>query len=118
GLEPQSEAAAFHEWRKRVKDLWYHCRLFKARSRSADRFAERLDTLGSILGMHHNLETVRHALITPNGNGHGAVANDILGCIDRRQAALAARAVRMWRPLFRKRTRAFRRQSQDWARPR
>src|SRR5262249_24932270 len=112
-LEPQSDAAAFHEWRKCVKDLWYHCRLFKARSRSADQFAGRLDTLGSILGLHHNLETVRLALVTPSG--HGPVAKATLGCIARRQAALAARAVRLWRPLFSKRARTFRRKSQDWA---
>jgi CHAD domain-containing protein len=60
--EPTAEAV--HEWRKRVKDHWYHARLLcciwpklmKAHCEVADR-------LGDTLGKHHDLEVFQQRLV-------------------------------------------------------
>jgi len=48
-----------HEWRKRVKDHWYHLRLLENRWNAATRARERsLKELERWLGEHHNLEVL------------------------------------------------------------
>jgi CHAD domain-containing protein len=48
-----------HEWRKRVKDHWYHLRLLESRWNPAIRARERsLKELETWLGEHHNLEVL------------------------------------------------------------
>lgn len=48
-----------HEWRKRVKDHWYHLRLLESRWNPATRARERnLKELETWLGEHHNLEVL------------------------------------------------------------
>ena len=48
-----------HEWRKRVKDRWYHLRLLECRWNAAARTGEReLKELETWLGEHHNLEVL------------------------------------------------------------
>ena len=48
-----------HEWRKRVKDHWYHLRLLENRWNAATRARERsLKQLETWLGEHHNLEVL------------------------------------------------------------
>ncbi|MGO9009922.1 MAG: CHAD domain-containing protein [Bryobacteraceae bacterium] len=62
-----------HEWRKRVKDHWYHLRLLEDRWNAAARAREKdLKLLETWLGEHHNLEVL--------------------------SARLAAKAVRQWTP--------------------
>ena len=48
-----------HEWRKRVKDHWYHLRLLEPRWNTAARAREKsLKKLETWLGEHHNLEVL------------------------------------------------------------
>jgi len=48
-----------HEWRKRVKDHWYHLRLLENRWNPATRAREKdLKQLETWLGEHHNLEVL------------------------------------------------------------
>jgi CHAD domain-containing protein len=48
-----------HEWRKRVKDHWYHLRLLESRWNPVMRARERsLKELETCLGEHHNLEVL------------------------------------------------------------
>ncbi len=48
-----------HEWRKRVKDHWYHLRLLESRWDAATRAREKnLKELETWLGEHHNLEVL------------------------------------------------------------
>jgi CHAD domain-containing protein len=52
-----------HEWRKRVKDHWYHLRLLESRWNPAMRARERsLKELETWLGDHHNLEVLAERL--------------------------------------------------------
>lgn len=52
-----------HEWRKRVKDHWYHARLLcPIWQKPMKVHGEVADQLGDLLGKHHDLEVFRHKL--------------------------------------------------------
>jgi CHAD domain-containing protein len=47
---------AHHDWRKRVKDLYYQCELFRdTRIGPSKHKRQALDVLGALLGFHHDL---------------------------------------------------------------
>lgn len=55
--------AAFHEWRKRTKYHWYHCRLLKHLWRPVMRSrAEGVSRLADILGDEHDLSVFRETV--------------------------------------------------------
>lgn len=55
---------AFHEWRKRVKDLWYDTRLLKKLWPPVmDTFASEAHQLSSILGEAQDIAELRHFLL-------------------------------------------------------
>lgn len=59
----EPSAAAFHEWRKRVKDLWYQVRLFAgAWPETLGTLADELHLLSDHLGDGHNLDLLESAL--------------------------------------------------------
>jgi CHAD domain-containing protein len=87
----------FHDWRKRVKDHWYHCRLLKylwpepMRTR-----ADELKSLSELLGDDHDLAVFRQTLktlpattLSPSESGvlHAAIRN--------RQRTLRAAALKL-----------------------
>ena len=56
-------AAAFHEWRKRVKDLWYQMRLFApACPVMLEPLADEIHRLSDALGDAHDLDLLESAL--------------------------------------------------------
>lgn len=82
----------FHEWRKRIKYLWYHTRIL--RNLWPDLLAELADqthNLADYLGDDHDLAELRHLLLTRPElfNSEGAM-EDLIECINRRQAELKA----------------------------
>jgi len=56
--EESGTAEDLHEWRKRVKDQWYHVRAFGGNDE------EKLKKLQRLLGHHHDLEVLRAAAPT------------------------------------------------------
>jgi len=85
-----------HEWRKRVKDLWYHLRLVRgARPGALGKAADRANELSDLLGDHHDLEVLRDDA----ARRRGVVGSEDLATLDhlveRRQGELlgAARAL-------------------------
>ena len=57
-------SAAYHAWRRRVKDLWFQVRLVERRcgyGLSEER--SRLETLDELLGQCHNLSLLQQALV-------------------------------------------------------
>ena len=56
-------AAAFHDWRKRVKDLWYQMRLFApANPLLLEPLADEIHRLSDALGNAHDLDLLESAL--------------------------------------------------------
>ena len=82
----------FHEWRKRVKDHWYHCRLLhdiwpEAMSSRID----ELTRLSDLLGDHHDLAVLGETLETEGRDLDGDTAT--IACLaQRRQAELRSEA--------------------------
>lgn len=93
---------AFHEWRKRVKYHGFHVRLLgdvwpammKARR-------DELDTLGELLGDHHNLSVLQARLLEyPALHADDANLDDFIVCVDRRTAELEDQSRPLGRRLF------------------
>ena len=58
----------WHEWRKRVKDLWYHHRLLANAWRGPMKaHADELDDLSTLLGDDHDLATLTDTLTASDG---------------------------------------------------
>jgi CHAD domain-containing protein len=91
--EPSAER--LHEWRKRVKDLWYHHRLLANAWRGPMKaHADECDALGTLLGDDHDLATLAGTLTAGDGvDAPPSVDLDTLtGLIERRRAELQAEA--------------------------
>jgi CHAD domain-containing protein len=57
-----------HDWRKRVKDLWYHQRLLRDAWRGPMKAqADECDVLGALLGDDHDLATLAETLTAAKG---------------------------------------------------
>ena len=90
GKKPTAEAV--HEWRKRVKDHWYHSRLLSPIwPKPMKAHCEVADQLGDKLGKHHDLEVFRQRL---DGDDFGDATDvEVLaGLVRRRQKALEEEA--------------------------
>lgn len=75
----------FHEWRKRVKDHWYHLRLFAPTWPSwlGAQIAE-LEKLSELLGDEHDLEVVRQRVLALQHRLSPFDAETLLRAIERR----------------------------------
>lgn len=87
-------ATAFHEWRKRVKDQWYHVRLFaRVWPKLMAVHEAALHELSDLLGEHHDLTVV------------GEVDPQLASSIAERQQAIAAKARTVAEPIYASRAR-------------
>jgi CHAD domain-containing protein len=85
----------FHEWRKRVKDLWYHVRLLRpVWPEQIDAIAGELDMLGNNLGDDHDLVVLKQDVAERFTGRVGALELETLnGLIEERQRELRAAAL-------------------------
>ncbi|MDP3897781.1 MAG: CHAD domain-containing protein, partial [Mesorhizobium sp.] len=82
-----------HDWRKRVKDHWYHARLLAPLwPVPMDAHARAADRLGELLGQHHDLAVLTaRARAEPGPLGDRAAGRKLLRrLVAERQAALEA----------------------------
>lgn len=87
-------ATAFHEWRKRVKDQWYHVRLFaRVWPKLMAVHEAALHELSDLLGEHHDLTVV------------GEVDPQLASSIAGRQQAIAVKARAVAEPIYAARAR-------------
>jgi CHAD domain-containing protein len=110
---------ALHDWRKRVKDLWYEQRLLRdAYPEGLGAEANVLDALAEHLGDDHDLALLRAALIDPDGPGQDVPADlePLAEVIDERRAELQAEAWRLGRRVYAERPKAFRRRLRAYLR--
>lgn len=98
-----------HDWRKRVKDLWYHERLLAPTCGPAVKGqAQDLDHLSDLLGDDHDLAVLRQKLT----NEITAVPVDldaVLKLVDHRRDELQTEAFRIGKRVYAESPKAFRR---------
>jgi CHAD domain-containing protein len=84
----------FHEWRKRVKYLWYHTRILRPIwSDPLGELADEIHDLADYLGDYHDLAVLRETVVEDSDvGGDGKMAQHLIGLIDRRRAELQAAA--------------------------
>jgi CHAD domain-containing protein len=80
----------FHEWRKRVKDLWYHMRLLQpVWPEQMDAIAGELDALGNNLGDDHDLVVLKQDVAERfTGRVDALELETLKGLIEERQREL------------------------------
>ena len=110
-----ADDALLHTWRRRLKDHWYQMRLVEGLDGHVHPRVRRLKRLQDWLGEHHNLTLLRSAILEqPRQFGQARSVSLILGCIDKRQAALRRRSVRGGRRLFSRKPASFRKEIKRW----
>jgi CHAD domain-containing protein len=88
-MKDHSNAEELHEWRKRVKEHWYHAQLLRHLwPEMMKPYADELSALSKALGDHHDL----HVL--------GAAVPELLPRIEKRQAELETEAMRIGRRVY------------------
>jgi CHAD domain-containing protein len=107
--EPTTEN--LHEWRKRVKDLWYHLSILRETWRPVmDALADEAHTASERVGDDHDL-AVLLAWAAENAPG---TAEALAGPVERRRASLQADAFRIGARLYADKPRAFIRRLERW----
>ncbi|MDX1521967.1 MAG: CHAD domain-containing protein [Anaerolineae bacterium] len=107
----------FHDWRKRVKYLWYHTRLLENMWPGLlDGLIEQTHTLADVLGDDHDLAELRHLLLThPELFNRERDMEDLVELITRRQAELKETARHLGELIYAERPKAFvKRMAQYW----
>src|SRR5262249_14754613 len=92
-----------HEWRKRVKDLWYHLEILQPmRPEILGELAEKAHRLADLLGDDHDLAVLR-SMLTEGAVSAGDEGPRVLALIDRRRAELQQEAGPLGDELYRDR---------------
>jgi CHAD domain-containing protein len=113
--EASGEDRAFHTWRRRVKDHWYHVRLIERLNPAARSRAKKLQRLETWLGNAHNLVLFRALLLDdPSRFGDEHAIAVILGCAEKLQKSFRRRALRKGHALFDTRPSRFSRSARRW----
>jgi CHAD domain-containing protein len=102
------EDLGFHAWRRRVKDHWYHLRLVEAVHPAARARVRLLQRLEKWLGDDHNLVLLRATLLeAPSRFGDEHATAIVLGCLEKYEATLRKRALKLGERLFAPKPRVF-----------
>lgn len=93
---------ALHEWRKRVKYLWYHTRILELIwSDLLDELGSAIHDLSDYLGDDHDLAVLRRTVLEEPALCEDAeVTQHLLGLIDRRRAELQVAALPLGERLY------------------
>lgn len=101
--------ANFHEWRKRVKYLWYHVRILEASWPPVmAALSAELDALGDVLGEDHDLAELRAVTLKkPQIADDPSEHEVLLGLVTRRQNELRQYAFPLGRRIYAEKPEAF-----------
>ncbi|MQA74796.1 MAG: CHAD domain-containing protein [Solirubrobacterales bacterium] len=104
----EPDTVEMHEWRKRVKDLWYHLRLLRESwPPVVGALADQAGRLGELLGNHHDLATRAAELRSRPARGGDAAS--VLELLELRQGELLAEALPLGAALYGEKPGAFER---------
>ncbi len=96
--EPSVET--FHDWRKRVKYLWYHTRILRDSWKPLlKKYASEVHDLSDDLGDDHDLALLHHTLQTRD-LGDATELEALLGLIEKRSEQLRSAAAPLARRLY------------------
>lgn len=96
-----------HDWRKRVKDLWYDLRLLgEVGGPAVQGQATDAHALADLLGDDHDLAVLRHRVLGVAGDVAGDV-DAVVGLLDHRRAQLQAQAAALGGRVYAERPKAF-----------
>lgn len=111
GRKPSEEN--FHEWRKRVKDLWHQLSLlYPVRPRKLRGRTQTLGKLGDLLGDDHDLFMLREFVAKKFPRTHGINAFELM--IFARQRELRSAALKLGRRFYREKPNRFSRRMGDY----
>ncbi len=107
-VEAEPSPGAVHEWRKRVKDLWYHLRLLeRAWPEVLSQLTEQAHELANFLGDHHDLTTLADSLEDGSLDLTEAQLRSVTDLIERRQGELIDDALPLGRRIYAEKPKAF-----------
>nr|WP_272890555.1 CHAD domain-containing protein [Stutzerimonas stutzeri] len=100
--QKQGSDELLHEWRKRVKDHWYHCQLLSpCWPEALESRAEQLKQLADALGDDHDLAVMTQLMQgEPELFGVPEARDALQRCIEQRRVQLQQRALRLGRRLY------------------
>jgi hypothetical protein len=100
----------YHDWRKRVKDHWYHIRLLEDLWTDVMKAYEKsLKDLETWLGDDHNLVLLRERIVAePDFYGKENDVDLLLGLIDKYQKELRESALSLGQRVYEEKPRQFR----------
>jgi CHAD domain-containing protein len=103
------EPENFHEWRKRVKYLWYHSRILKNLwPGMLDALADQSHNLADNLGDDHDLAELRHLLLNrPDLFNKTSDMEVLVECINQRQAVLKLTARQLGKRIYVEKPKTF-----------
>ena len=99
-----------HEWRKRVKDHWYHIRLLEDLwTKVMEGYEKSLKELETWLGDHHNLEVLKDTLTAPSRQfGRPEEIEQCLDLAAKYQKELIANSLSLGERIYQERPKEFR----------
>lgn len=105
-----------HEWRKGVKDAWYHHQLLeRAFPAVVKGYADALKELSDFLGNHHDLDVLRALVVAePEAFGKPGDVDALVAIVDHRRAELEHDALAHGERLYRERRGEVRKRWRAW----
>lgn len=101
-------AENFHEWRKRVKYHWYHCRLLtEVWPGVMNKYTHQVHQLANVLGDYHDLDILRSRVTEEIAPETTCDMGNLLRLIDGRQAAFRKEALPLGHRLYAEKSKDF-----------
>jgi CHAD domain-containing protein len=106
---------AIHEWRKRVKDLWYQLRILRNSWKPVlGETADQAHELADLLGDHHDLAVLREDALGRRELIPPKQLDELLVAIDKRQGQLTADAIVLGRRIYAEKPKLFERRLRSY----
>ena len=98
-----------HEWRKRVKDLWYELRIVEESEPEVVKVqADLAHDVSTLIGDHHDLAILAEDVAArPEGLGGREERDALIARIDKRQSELVEEAIGLGKKLYAKKPKKF-----------